>query len=121
MKSARFGRAVLVGAALCAWAGGAAPLRAAVALQSGAEGSVQNWRPEEGAVLVGGHGRVWWTAEGAAWVLSPAGAWSRHARMDLPVPVAEVRLLTDAVLLTVDGDVWHIVDEHWVHADRFPG
>jgi hypothetical protein len=41
--------------------------------------------------------------------------------MDLPVPVAEVRLITDAVLLTVDGDVWHVVDEHWAHADRFPG
>ncbi len=100
---------------------GAAPAVAAVALQSGPSGATQTQRLAEGPGLVGGHGRLWWTADGEAWELSALGAWTRMPGRNLPVPVSEVRLLSDCVLLTIGGDVWHLRDDRWVRADRFPG
>ncbi|MBM3320333.1 MAG: hypothetical protein FJY73_06625 [Candidatus Eisenbacteria bacterium] len=94
--------------------------RGAVALQSSADGTVRNWRPEEGNLVVGGHERTWWTASGEAWELTLQGTWNRAPTMDLPVPIASVRLLSENVLFTVDDDVWHLAEEGWIRADRFP-
>ncbi|MFH1679554.1 MAG: hypothetical protein ABIH26_02805 [Candidatus Eisenbacteria bacterium] len=120
MKGSGTRKRALYGALLFMLLGGAAPARAAVALQSAADGTTRNWRPEEGNIVVGGHGRTWWTASGEAWELSLQGAWGRAPEMDLPVPVADVRLLSESVLLTVDNDVWHIAEGRWVRGDRFP-
>jgi hypothetical protein len=121
MRRRRIGEGGFLALSLAAVLSGAAPARAAVALQSGASGTTQSWRPEEGATLAGGHGRIWWTAGGEAWLLSPDGSWSPSPGMDLPVPVRDVHLLSDCVLLTVGGDVWHVREEGWARADRFPG
>jgi hypothetical protein len=120
MKSKRLSLGALALACALAALLGAARSEAAVALQSGVEGTTRSWRPDEGNILVGGQGRIWWTARGEAWELSLQGTWSQIPAMNLPVAVSDVRLLTDAVLLTLNGEVWHFAEGRWARADRFP-
>jgi len=95
---------------------------AAVALGSGSEDSNRSWRPQEaGDGLAGGEGRLWWTPSGAAWELGIDGRWTRIPLKDLPVGIADVQFITDSVLVTTAGAVWHMVEEGWIQAEPFPG
>ncbi|MFH1278157.1 MAG: hypothetical protein ABIK65_07240 [Candidatus Eisenbacteria bacterium] len=99
---------------------------AAVALSTGADAGRANWRPQVsddpiGVGIVGGDGRYWWTPAGESWHLGVSGEWSRITGLDLPVPVDEVRFITEAVLFTITGEVYHTIDESWVRAQPFPG
>lgn len=123
----RFVRIAALGAvwlALYPWGSGAAG--AAVALSTGAETGRANWRPAESddpirVGIVGGDGRFWWTPAGEAWHLGTSGEWSRIAGLDLPVPVDEVRFITESVLFTITGEVYHTLGEGWIRAQPFPG
>ena len=97
---------------------------AAVAISSGLEGGSANWAPREresGIGVIGGMDRTWWNGAGQSWFLGDGGRWTRLPEMDLPVPVDEVRFISEAVLITITGEVWHTLGEGWMKAEPFPG
>jgi hypothetical protein len=94
------------------------------AYQLGAERARADWQPS-GAVF-----GVWQNNGaaglidhfGQAWQLSEFEGFERHEQSDLPVPVEEVRLFSDGVLVTQDEDVYISVGlSSWRPVGRFPG
>jgi len=90
------------------------------AYQLGADRARADWDTGLPGQVIGLDYKIAWAADGSCWSVEFTG-WERHDVGDLPVPVGDVKLLSDNTLITNSDVAYRHGEGAWHYVGPFPG